>query len=555
VRISDSLHTLTAYAASDIGRVRTVNEDTFICDPDRGVFAVIDGVGGQAGGEVAASIARRELELRLRRETGTLDDRVREAIAAANASILAEAGRVPALKQMACVLTVAVVTPDALVVGHVGDTRLYKLGATGMQKLTRDHSPVGQLEDRGELSEDEAMHHPDRNQVFREVGTQPRQPTDRDFIDIITASFSADDALLICSDGISDQVTSTDIERLIRRAPDPAEAVTALLAAANDAGGRDNATAVLALGPLFGSVTSPAGKPSGDTSELIPFGSSRKPDDGIVTPAGAGRTPGRTPWFGRILLSATVAAVLALTILWPTETLSPAATTDTGVTAATPRILLVSPGAGVGFTSIGAALAAAQPGDVVDVDAGTYRETIALKEGVNVRARARRAVILTAPPGLTGPWTAISATSIRSGSISGFVVAGTPSARLEYGVWVSDANVELDDLDIAGAQAAAVHISGRSTVRLRSSTIHDNTGAGVVVDGGAVPEIVHNVISGNGRGSPRRPGIDLRPGARGTIAGNIVKGNGQPVAGASPADLARFAAQNAIDGTPGPAAR
>ena len=139
--------------------------------------------------------------------------------------------------------------------------------------------------------------------------------------------------------------------------------------------------------------------------------------------------------------------------------------------------------AGAGFTAIGAALAAARPGDLVDVDAGTYREMIALKEGVTIRARTRRAAILMAPAGLSGPWTAITATSIRSGGISGFVVAGTPSARLEYGVWVSDASVELDDLDIAGAQAAAVHISGRSTVRLRSSTIHDNGGAGVVVPG------------------------------------------------------------------------
>ena len=550
MRISDSLHTLTAYAESDIGHVRTINEDTFICDPDRGVFAVIDGVGGQAGGEVAAAIARRELELRLRRETGTIEDRVREAIAAANASILAEAQRVPALAQMACVLTVAVVTPDTVVVGHVGDTRLYKLGAAGMQKLTHDHSPVGQLEDRGELAEEEAMHHPDRNQVFREVGTQPRQPTDRDFIEIITASFAADDALLLCSDGISDQVGSADIERLIRSAAHPAEAVTALLSAANAAGGRDNATAVLAIGPLFGSAALPSARPTGDTAELIPFGAARRTADAPATPADGSGAPRRTAWYGRLLLSATAMAVLALAILWPTEILTPAATTPGGTTAAAPRVLLVSSTAGAGFTSIGAALATAQPGDVVDVDAGTYRETIVLKEGVRIRARARRAVILAPPEGWSGPWTAISATSIRSGDISGFVIKGTDTARLEYGVWVKDAGVELDDLDIAGAQAAAVRVSGRSTVRLRSSTIHDNDGVGIVVDGGSVPEIVHNVITGNGRVSPPRAGIELRPGARGTITGNILRGNGQAIAGASPTDLARLGAHNAIETAP-----
>ena len=565
MRISDALHTLTAYAASDIGRVRTVNEDTFICDPDHGVFAVIDGVGGQAGGEVAAAIARRELELRLRRETGTIEDRVREAIAAANASIFAEAQRVPALAQMACVLTVAVVTPDTLVIGHVGDTRLYRLRPAGMQKLTHDHSPVGQLEDRGELAEDEAMHHPDRNQVFREVGTQPRQPTDRDFIEIVTASFSADDALLLCSDGISDQIPSADIERLIRDSADPGQAVTALLAAANAAGGRDNATAVLALGPLFGPVALPMSRSRGDTAELIPgllkgapateAGAGGATDTPTAPLPGSGAAGNRTPWHGRILLSATALSVLALAVLWPTELVSPAAPASNPATVSAPRILLVSSPPGSAFTSISAALAAAQPGDVVDVDAGIYREAITLKEGISIRARARRAVILAPPAGLTGPWTAISASSIRSGDISGFVVKGTDAVRLQYGVWIDDASVELDDLDIAGARAAGVQISGRSTVRLRSSTIHDNSGAGIVVDGGAAPEIVHNVVTGNGRVSPPRPGIELRPGARGTIAGNILKGNGQAIAGASPAELARLSTQNAIESAPTRAAR
>ena len=169
---------LQAAGASDTGRVRTGNEDAFICDPGRGIFAVIDGVGGHAGGEVAAAIARRELELRLRRETGTIEDRLREAVASANASILAEAVRVPELTRMACVLTAAVLSGDRVVAAHVGDTRLYTLGRRGLRKLTRDHSPVGLLEDAGQISEDEAMRHPDRNQVFREVGTSPHQPTE-----------------------------------------------------------------------------------------------------------------------------------------------------------------------------------------------------------------------------------------------------------------------------------------------------------------------------------------------------------------------------------------
>jgi hypothetical protein len=197
---------------------------------------------------------------------------------------------------------------------------------------------------------------------------------------------------------------------------------------------------------------------------------------------------------------------------------------------------------------------AAQAGDVIDVDAGIYRETVVLKEGVSLRARERRTVVLQRPEALAGPWTAISATSIRSGDISGFVVRGTDDARLEYGVWVDDASVELDDLEIAGARAAAVQMNGRSTVRLRSSDIHDNAGAGVFIAAAAVPEILHNVISSNGRAAPPRPGIELQRGARATIAGNIIRGNGASIVGASPAELARLNAQNFIEKTPAPAA-
>ena len=551
MRISDSLHTLTAYAASDIGRVRTTNEDTFICDADRGVFAVIDGVGGQAGGEVAASIARRELDLRLRRETGTVEDRVREAIAAANASILAEAERVPALRQMACVLTVAVVTSSEVVIGHVGDTRLYKIGPAGLQKLTHDHSPVGHLEDGGHIGEDEAMHHPERNQVFREVGAQPHQPTDADFIEVITAPFAADEAILLCSDGVSDLLRSAEIDALVRRAADPSEAVTSLLAAANEAGGRDNATAILAAGPLFGAPTLPSGRrTSGDTAELIPAAGTRPSPQASrdATPAHAAPSSTRRA-YGHFFVYATVAAVLLTAILWPTETLSPAGTTSVPTSPA-PRVLRVSSAPGAGFTSIASALAGAQAGDVIVVDAGTYREAVVLKEGVSIRARERRAAILEPPPALNGPWAAVSAASIRSGEISGFVIKGTDEIRLEYGVWVNDASVELDDLDIAGARAAAVQVTGQSTVRLRSSDIHDNPGAGVLVDGGAVPEILHNVITDNGRVSPPRPGIELRGGARATILGNIVRGNGQTIVGVPPSELSRLNTQNAIAHTP-----
>src|SRR5689334_13161711 len=132
-----------AAAASDRGRIRDGNEDRVYVDVDRGIFAVIDGVGGHAAGEVAAAIAVDIIAQRLSRELWSPAQRVREAIALANNEILTQAGQSPQHAGMTCVLTVALLTERGLTVGHVGDTRLYKIDAMGLQKLTHDPSPGG----------------------------------------------------------------------------------------------------------------------------------------------------------------------------------------------------------------------------------------------------------------------------------------------------------------------------------------------------------------------------------------------------------------------------
>ena len=105
---------------------------------------------------------------------------------------------------MACVLTAAVIRDGRAMVGHVGDTRLYKLRSGRIEKVTRDHSPVGEREDARELSELDAMQHPRRNEVYRDVGSEPHEPGDPDFIDIHEVPFEPDAALLLCSDGLTD---------------------------------------------------------------------------------------------------------------------------------------------------------------------------------------------------------------------------------------------------------------------------------------------------------------------------------------------------------------
>jgi len=203
-------------------------DDIFLdFDPDRGIFLVIDGIGGHAAGEKAADIALSMVRSRLERETGSAGERIREAITVANNEIFRLARTNPEWDGMACVLTVAVVEDGSAVIGHVGDSRLYKIRAGRIEKITHDHSPIGEREDRNDLSETDAMRHPRRNEVFRDIGTEEHTPDDPEFIELLRIPFEEDSALLLCSDGLSDQLTSTEILRTVMRGagnPRPCEA-------------------------------------------------------------------------------------------------------------------------------------------------------------------------------------------------------------------------------------------------------------------------------------------------------------------------------------------
>src|SRR5580658_5656660 len=173
-------------AASDPGKRRKNNEDRCYTDPDRGIYAVIDGVGGHAAGEHAAQVAVDVIRERLEREAGTPEERLREAIALANNEIYRLSRTRPDWAGMACVLTIALVEDDVVTVGHVGDSRLYLLRRGEIEKITRDHSPVGEREDRGEITEAEAMLHARRNEIYRDVGSAERNPDDMGFIEVTT---------------------------------------------------------------------------------------------------------------------------------------------------------------------------------------------------------------------------------------------------------------------------------------------------------------------------------------------------------------------------------
>jgi serine/threonine protein phosphatase PrpC len=237
--------------ASDSGRVRELNEDRSFVDDERGIYLVVDGVGGHAGGDLAAEIALAVIASELA-DGPNVELLIRRSITEANNQIFRKAASDETLRGMGCVLTLAVLRSGRMTVGHVGDSRLYLIWNGGLRKLTSDHSPVGEREDRGELSEEEAMLHPRRHEVFRDLGSQMRDVDDEDFVEVRDFPFKSDAAVLLCSDGLTDMLTSPEILAIVEHySGDAEQTARQLVEAANEAGGLDNITAVFVAGSEF----------------------------------------------------------------------------------------------------------------------------------------------------------------------------------------------------------------------------------------------------------------------------------------------------------------
>ncbi|RIV22547.1 serine/threonine-protein phosphatase [Fibrisoma montanum] len=252
---------------TDVGRRRTDNQDTFISttiwSDSSALLAVIDGVGGYAGGDRAAAIARESIERYMSTPNGDPLSMLREAVVFANNQINEERQQAPKLAQMCCVLTVAVADPQAnkLYFVHVGDTRLYRFRQDVLEKLTHDHSLVGIREDANELTETEAMQHPRRNEILREVGLIHHRIDDPDFLESGETDFLPGDQLLLCSDGLTDMITQAHITAVLRQSGSLDEQAGELIRLANEQGGNDNVTVVLArngTGPGTATVAAPA---------------------------------------------------------------------------------------------------------------------------------------------------------------------------------------------------------------------------------------------------------------------------------------------------------
>jgi protein phosphatase len=293
------------YAAlTDTGRRRLQNEDSHVVEPP--LFAVADGMGGAQAGEIASRIAAGAIEEGAPSDHG--ESGVERLVQEANARIFARALGDPATAGMGTTATVALVDEIAarLAIGHVGDSRMYRVRGERLEQLTPDHSLVGELVRSGRLTPEEADAHPHRSVITRAVGTEADVE-----VDTMTVPLEIGDLFLLCSDGLTDMLRDDEILSIVLESgKDPVRAAALLVAAANDVGGDDNITVVLF--EIDDGVPDPleitAEQPVVEVADTMPAPAAAPPS---VRRWGAG-AGSRWP----ALLTIAAALVLALALVW-----------------------------------------------------------------------------------------------------------------------------------------------------------------------------------------------------------------------------------------------
>lgn len=230
---------------TDVGRIRSNNEDTFVVNAAMGYCLVADGMGGAAAGETASQIFAQTAG-EVFAPNGSMSKQealgwVQSTFDQANAHILAHVEKRPDHQGMGCTAEVVAFSTQNFVVGHMGDSRTYQLRQGQLSQLTRDHSLVQEQIDMGVLTPQQARSHHMRNVILRAVGVRPAPA-----LDTISGAIKTGDLYLLCSDGLTDMVEDEHILSIIKGSDELAHKADELVSMANGAGGKDNITVVLA---------------------------------------------------------------------------------------------------------------------------------------------------------------------------------------------------------------------------------------------------------------------------------------------------------------------
>lgn len=237
-----------AFATSDVGKAREINEDYFyISYPDDEIqlFILADGMGGYNGGEVASKLAVTSAKNYIlsnfeknNSDKDTILDLVKNSSQYANMVVYEKAKENPELSKMGTTLDICLIYQSKAFISHIGDSRIYRIRKDFMRKLTKDHSYVQQLIDEGKITKEESLKHPKKNMLMKALGCTP-------FIEpeAMIKGFIKEDVILMCSDGLTNMVSEERIKQIIKE--NPTDATKLLVQEANDNGGNDNITAII----------------------------------------------------------------------------------------------------------------------------------------------------------------------------------------------------------------------------------------------------------------------------------------------------------------------
>jgi len=237
-----------AYGATDVGRERQVNEDYFLISRDKHLFIVADGMGGHNAGDVASKQATKICDSyltpsvleKIKDDIRRIRDTIIKSLLHAHMTILEMADKSPHLEGMGCTIVTALVLGNNLHLCHVGDARAYLSNENGITLLTRDHSYVMELVQKGRMTIEEARVSPMKNKLNQAIGASKSINPDYKHCQL-----KRGDKLLLCSDGLWDMLSDQELHSILRQNKPISDICNTLIKRANDAGGHDNITAIV----------------------------------------------------------------------------------------------------------------------------------------------------------------------------------------------------------------------------------------------------------------------------------------------------------------------
>lgn len=234
------------FANTNVGKTRKMNQDYYYVSEDGLLNVLADGMGGYTGGEIASKLAttsaveyiEKHFNKNLDYEKEEILEIIKNAMAYANTKVYHKAKEHEELEQMGTTLEICLIYKNKVYIGHIGDSRIYKIEKGTMEKLTTDHSYVQTLVEDGTITKEEAEHHPKKNMLMKALGCEENVSAD-----LKVEEFAKGDIILICSDGLTNMVSEEQIFKIIEN--DISKASKRLVEEANNNGGLDNITLII----------------------------------------------------------------------------------------------------------------------------------------------------------------------------------------------------------------------------------------------------------------------------------------------------------------------